>query len=239
MLASILPPGAAAAEMFGDAYGRGELYPAEAAAIAGAASKRRREFTAVRMCARDALARAGLPPAALVPGPAGAPAWPPGAVGSMTHCDGYRACAVARTEVVAALGIDAEPHEALPPGVLDVVASRSERAALDRLAKDMPGTCWDRILFCAKESVYKAWSPATGRRLGFDEADVALDPGGRTFTARLTVPGPAAGGRRIGAYHGRWLVSGGLIVTAVAVPAAGPSPEGVHPEACFRGGARP
>ena len=44
--------------------------------------------------------------------------------------------------------------------------------------------CWDRLLFSAKESVYKAWFPLTGRWLGFEDADVTITPDG-TFTARL------------------------------------------------------
>jgi enterobactin synthetase component D / holo-[acyl-carrier protein] synthase len=56
----------------------------------------------------------GALPAPILPGPAGEPGWPPGVTGSITHCPGYRACAVARTEDLAAIGIDAEPDEELP-----------------------------------------------------------------------------------------------------------------------------
>src|SRR5262249_33599292 len=61
---------------------------------------------------------------------------------------------------------------------------------------------WDRLLFSAKESVYKAWFPLARRWLGFEEADVTLDPAGR-FTARLLVPGPVSG------FTGRWTVHNG------------------------------
>ncbi|MFD3676463.1 hypothetical protein [Streptomyces sp. NPDC058613] len=40
------------------------------------------------------------------------PVWPSGIVGSMTHCTGYRAAAVARTGHLVALGVDAEPNGA-------------------------------------------------------------------------------------------------------------------------------
>src|SRR5262249_22228509 len=161
-------------------HDHGQLYPAEAAAIAGAAPTRRGEFTGVRVCAREALVRAGLPRAPLVPGPTGAPAWPAGVVGSMTHCDGYRACALGRAGGFAALASAAGPPVPLPAGVLGLVASASERAALALLAERWPFTRWDRIVFSAKESVYKAWSPATGRWLGYDQADVVLDPATQT-----------------------------------------------------------
>jgi 4'-phosphopantetheinyl transferase EntD len=221
MLAAILPTGVESAEVFGGGCDDGELFPEEAALVAGATAKRRREFTGVRVCARLALARAGIQPAPIMPGPSGAPLWPSGIVGSMTHCDDYRAAAIGRADTFSAIGIDAEPHEVLPGGVLRRVATESERTGLARFATVAPEFCWDRILFSAKESVYKAWSPATGRRLGFSEAEVVLDVSG-SFIAHLLVPGPMVGGRRVGAYEGCWAVGRGLVVTAVAVPASRP-----------------
>ena len=85
------------------------------------------------------------------------------------------------------------------------------------LAARAGGICWDRVLFSAKESVFKAWFPATGQWLGFPGAEVALDPAG-TFAARLLVPGPVVGGSPLTTYHGRWIVERGLILTAVVVP---------------------
>ena len=231
MLASIVPPGVEVAEVFGDGCDHAPLSAIEEAAIRDAAPNRRREFTAGRACARRAMARAGFQPVPVLPGASGAPAWPPGVVGSLTHCDGYRACAIGRAEMFAAIGIDAEPHDALPAGVLPRVAIESERPALAVLAAQAPGIRWERILFSAKESVFKAWFPATGRWLGFSGAEVALDPAG-TFAARLLVPGPVVGGSPLTTYHGRWIVEHGLIATAVVVPRdARPGSAGVvsHP----------
>ena len=55
-----------------------------------------------------------------------------------------------------ALGLDAEPNEALPDGVLDMIALEDEKARLAELTAAAPAVCWDRLLFSAKESVYKA-----------------------------------------------------------------------------------
>lgn len=185
------------------------LLPAEEAIVALAVPQRRREFATGRLCARRALARLGLPPSAILAGPAGQPLWPDGIVGSITHCAGYRAAAVAWSGDVGALGIDAEPHAPLPDGVLDTVASDDERAHLHRLADREPHVRWDRLLFSAKESAYKAWYPRGGRILEFEEATVALDPGG-TLSARL-VDGTTL--------TGRWLVADGLALTAATTAA--------------------
>ncbi len=165
--------------------------------------------------------RGGLPPGPIVPGPGGAPQWPPGVVGSITHCAGYRACVVARARDVLTIGLDAEPHDALPDGVLGAIAHGDEEARLAELAATRPDVCWDRILFCAKESVYKAWFPLTQRWLGFAEASVAIDPVNRTFAARLLVDGPVVDGAVIGGFEGRWLVRDGLILAAIVVTADG------------------
>jgi 4'-phosphopantetheinyl transferase EntD len=218
VIEEILPPEVAAAEAFGDAP-PGALLPEEEAAIARAVATRRREFTTGRACARAALAKLGLPPVPIVPGFRGAPQWPAGVTGSITHCAGYRASAVARLADVAALGLDAEPHGALPGGVLERIAVPQELAWLPELAAAVPGVSWDRLLFCAKESVYKAWFPLTRRWLGFEQAAVTVDPETGTFTAALLEPAEALDGRRLASFDGRWLVRDGLVLTAVTVPA--------------------
>ncbi len=218
MIAEILPPPVAAVEAFDDPPGA-TLFPEEEAAMARAAARRRSEFTAGRACARAALAGLGLPATAIVPGQRGAPQWPPGVVGSITHCDGYRASAVAFARDVITLGLDAEPAGPLPGGVLDVVALAEERDRLPGLAAAAPQVPWDRLLFCAKEAVYKAWFPLTGRWLGFEEAAITFAPDAGTFTARLLADGPAAGGRRLDRLSGRWLAQGGLVLAAIALPA--------------------
>jgi 4'-phosphopantetheinyl transferase EntD len=218
VIGDILPPEVAVAEEFGDVPDV-VLFPEEEAVIARAVDKRRREFTTARACARAALAQLGLPPAPILPGLRGAPGWPPGVVGSITHCAGYRACAVARDREVVTIGLDAEPHDQLPSGVLDAVSDGGERARLAALAAARPDVCWDRMLFSAKESVYKAWFPLTRRWLGFEEASVDIDPVTGTFTARLLVEGPLVNGTALTAFAGRWLVSNGLIATAIAITA--------------------
>lgn len=217
MIGDILPPPVAAEEAFGDLPGT-VLFAEEEAVIARAVDKRRREFTTARACARTALGKLGLPPVPILPGFRGAPQWPAGVVGSITHCDGYRACAVARDSDIVTIGLDAEPHDRLPDGVLDAVSLAPERERVAELTAAVPGVCWDRMLFCVKESVYKAWFPLTHRWLGFEEARVDFDPVSESFTAQLLVSGPVVNGRTLTGFTGRWLVSQGLIVTAIVIP---------------------
>lgn len=194
------------------------LFPEEEAVVAKAVLKRRREFTAVRGCARRAMEKLGVPPQPILPGERGAPQWPAGLVGTMTHCEDYCAAALARATDLASLGIDAEPHLPLPDGILTAVALPAERQRLDRLTAGHPSVHWDRLLFSAKETVYKVWFPLTRSRLGFTEADIRFDPDGR-LTARLLRAAPVAHGHRLGTLHGRWLVHDGFAATAIGVEA--------------------
>lgn len=223
MIEELLPRGAIAVEAVSDPPDA-VLFPEEEALIGRAVPKRRLEFTTVRHCARTALGRLGVPAVPILTGERGAPQWPDGIVGSMTHCAGYRAAVVARSTDLVTLGVDAEPHDALPPDVLDTVTLPQERDRLAQLAATRPDVHWDRLLFSAKEAVYKAWFPLTRRWLDFDEADITFD-GGRdesgAFDARLLVPGPVVGGVSLPGFAGRWLVRDGLLFTAIALPVEG------------------
>lgn len=216
MIEEILPTGVSAVDTRED-WRDIELSAEEEAAVGRAVEKRRREFVTARACARRALAQLGLPPASIPAGERGEPRWPPGVVGSITHCAGYRACALAHATQVLAVGIDAEPNQALPEGVLDAIARPEERAWLDRLKETEPAVRWDRLLFSAKEAVYKTWFPLARRWLGFEDAVLTVDPARHVFHARLLVAGPVVGGHPLRDVRGRWLVRDGLVLTAVAL----------------------
>jgi enterobactin synthetase component D / holo-[acyl-carrier protein] synthase len=187
-----------------------DLPLAERAAIANAVPSRRREFATTRRCARDALAELGFPVDALLRDEHGMPAWPTGVVGALTHCEGYRGAAVAERRRVLTLGVDAEIDAPLPEGVLEAVATPSEMKRLARLPDW--GVCWPRLLFSAKESLYKAWYPLARRWLDFDDAQMTVDPDGG-FHAHVLVNGPLRD------VAGRWVARDGILVTGVEVPA--------------------
>lgn len=220
MIENILPNGVAAAELLEYPEGLAP-HPAEEHLIANSVEKRRRDFIGARHCARQALARLGEPEVAIGKGERGMPLFPRGVVGSLTHCDGYRAAALGHKLRFRSVGIDAEPHDRLPDGVLDSVSLPEERAWLTETDSPLH---LDRLLFCAKEATYKAWFPITGRWLGFEDAhitftvDTAGDgTGAGTFRTRLLVPGQTTdGGMPLTTFDGRWLITDGLILTAIA-----------------------
>jgi 4'-phosphopantetheinyl transferase EntD len=218
MIEEILPERVIAVEARSDSI-EVELFPEEERSLGRAVQKRRTEFTTVRACARSALTQLGFPVSPIPTGPRGEPEWPAGVVGSITHCDGYRACAVARRAEIVTIGIDAEPDAALPEGLLADIARPEEIPLLQRLELERPDIHWDRLLFSAKESVYKAWFPLARRSLGFEDAIVTFNRQTRMFTARLTVPGLSLACGPLDGFSGRWTVEDGVIMTAIALNA--------------------
>ncbi|GAA4816078.1 4'-phosphopantetheinyl transferase family protein [Tomitella cavernea] len=225
MIDAILPGGVEAAELFADPPDV-TLFPEEEQQISRAVARRRAEYASVRHCARTAMGRLGVEPVALPKEDKGAPRWPRGIVGSMTHTSGYRAAALGFALQVRSVGIDAEQNGPLPDGVLASVSLPAERDRIERDSGTVPQVRLDRLLFSAKEATYKAWYPLTRRWLGFEDADitVAADAqaveGGAvtgTFRSRILVPGHTVDGGRLDTLDGRWIAADGLVVTAVVV----------------------
>jgi 4'-phosphopantetheinyl transferase EntD len=191
--------------------------PEERLALGAASAGRRREFGAGRACARMALAALGRPAVAILRGAQREPVWPRDVAGSITHCAGYCAAAVADSASVASLGIDAEPDEPLPAGILQRISRPEERGPLEVLPRG--GACWDRLLFCAKESVFKAWFPLFRCWLGFEDARVAFDATRSAFVASILRSRVGGSGEVRLRMRGRFGRERGILVAAVVVPA--------------------
>jgi len=214
MIEDLLPAEVASVELYGDdpsAF----LLAEEAAQFGSAVESRMKEFTSARSCARRALSKLGLAQTPILRGANREPLWPPGVVGSITHCKGFRAASVAKKSDLLAIGIDAEVHEALPPEVFRYACTDQE---LCWLAGAPEGTHWDKVLFSAKESVYKAWFPLTQRWLGFEDVAVTLHPVERKFLARVLIDAPVIERQPLAAFSGHFLVRHGLVLTATLIP---------------------
>jgi 4'-phosphopantetheinyl transferase EntD len=223
LMSSVLPSTAvwvenlASAELYSDPP---ELVPMpeEEPLIARSVAKRRNEFITVRYCARLALGELGFPPVPILKGDKGEPCWPAGVVGSLTHCAGYRGAVVGRGGAVRSVGVDAEPHDVLPDGVLDAISLPEERREMAALPA---GVHWDRIIFCAKEATYKAWFPLTKRWLGFEDAHITFDVdesgSGGTFESMILIDGATLSGPPLTSLAGRWSVEQELVLTAIVL----------------------
>ncbi|GAA3663882.1 4'-phosphopantetheinyl transferase family protein [Microbacterium marinilacus] len=184
---------------------------AEAGLVSGMATARLRDFATGRRCAHNALRLHGVDAPWVGRQPGGAPMWPAGFVGSITHCDGVYAAAVARAREYRALGIDAEPIRDIPDDLADFLERDDEREQ----RRDGSDPHIALLRFSAKESVFKAWSPLTGTWLDFADVSVKFAEDG-AFVAQ--VHHPLALTHRLRFMSGRWGIADGTAYTAIAVP---------------------
>ncbi|HLG87547.1 MAG TPA: 4'-phosphopantetheinyl transferase superfamily protein [Alphaproteobacteria bacterium] len=193
------------------------LWPEEAAHIANAIDKRRREFSTGRIFAHRALDSLQEPPAPLLIASDRAPLWPSSVTGSITHTDRYCAVAVCRKTILTAIGIDVEEVPRFGLGLLSRILSRREIAA--EIAERGPEEQKRNggAMFSAKESLYKCLSAITTVRLDFRDCVVELDHENALLEAEILKPvGPFAPGRR---FPGRYAFAGDLVATAISLPA--------------------
>jgi 4'-phosphopantetheinyl transferase EntD len=201
-----------------EAMWSGKLFPEEEACIRRAVVKRRREFTAGRLAAREALARLGIHDFPLLSGESRLPLWPEGVVGSISHCAGACGVAVAPSSAVRGVGLDLERADTLEPELAQRICREAERARFSGLAARLPGVDFAKLTFCAKESFYKCWYPITGVFLGFHDVDVEFEPEARRFRARLLrADAPSIGGRR--ELSGRFAIGDGIVASGVSLAA--------------------
>lgn len=144
------------------------LMQAEAPAFASSVINVRRASGAARIVARQLLMRLGQSECALPRAPSGAPIWPAGVLGSLAHNSRVAVATVGMCRDIGALGIDVEPAEALPPELLDLVATPQERLKI----RDDPYQ--GRLLFVAKEAVYKAVYPLDQTFLEHHDVEIDL-----------------------------------------------------------------
>jgi 4'-phosphopantetheinyl transferase EntD len=155
----------------GDEAAFDDLGPATAANLA-----RRRASGVARTIARVVLKQLGADAVAPLPrSPSGAPEWPAGIIGSLSHDDDFAVAAAARRGPLAGLGVDVEPAKPLPVDLVDLVLSAAEQREANGDAVRQ------RLVFVAKEAVYKAIHPLDGTPLEYADIEVGLRDGRATL----------------------------------------------------------
>lgn len=156
----------------------------EAKLVCDAVPKRRREFTAGREAAREALRKAGCPGVVIGSDSCGAPQWPPGYMGSISHADGLAIAVAASAQNIGAIGIDLEVSDSVHEGLWEQVLHSEEVRNLLEFPKAERAR-WATVLFSAKEAFYKFQYPLTNAWLGFKDVKVSVNPQSRSFEVQL------------------------------------------------------
>lgn len=169
------------------------LLASEALHFQKARQESQRQSGAARAIARGLLSGLGHAGAAILKSPSGAPIWPEGIVGSLAHDARVAIAAIARARDFAGLGIDIEPDDVLPVEMIDLVATPAERSRYGR------NFLRSRVLFVAKEAVFKAVHPLDGIFLDFQDIEVDVESQvayvrlGRAVRVKVKAGGQAAG----------------------------------------------
>jgi len=171
-ISRLLVPGLFGAEIWDEGLPVA-VHPDEEIHVARSAEKRRRDFALGRACARAALAELGHGDAVIAKSEDGAPLWPPGVAGSITHTAGYAAALVGEQHNFAGIGIDAEQVGGVTPDLWPRLFTTAEQ---DRLRAELDPLLAATLFFSAKEASYKAW--ALKSVLAFQEIEVSLTADG-------------------------------------------------------------
>jgi 4'-phosphopantetheinyl transferase EntD len=150
-----------------------DLWPEERRVVLRAIVSRQREFATGRACARRLLSRLGCPAVALPADADRVPSWPEGFVGSISHAGELCAVVVGARTTVAGVGIDIEDDGPLESELWDIVLGEGERASLMTLP-DGERAHRAKLLFSAKEAVYKLQFPMTRKKIDFDAVQIEL-----------------------------------------------------------------
>jgi enterobactin synthetase component D len=172
-----LPAGCVGARVAGDPSGWAEAFdwPTE---LTDAAATRRADFLMGRLAAVEALRRLGAE-GSVGRSPEGAPVWPEGIAGSLTHHSGVAAAVVGR-------GADGQGYAGLGIDICPRLEGDRLRAVVRQCLTEAEREAWTSeeaatLAFAAKESIYKAAYPRAQRFIGFDEAEIVdMGDGGRS-----------------------------------------------------------
>jgi 4'-phosphopantetheinyl transferase EntD len=162
-----------------------ELLPEEVAATENWAPHRRTEFALGRDCARVALRKLGHANAPILFDGDGAPKWPAGIVGSISHKRQNGIAVVGSSSLFAGVGVDLELDSAdtAEADVMNrVCPSRDERKS----AEAARGRVRSLAALClsAKEAFFKLQFPITGAWLDWEDIEISLAT--NTFRAGRT-----------------------------------------------------
>jgi 4'-phosphopantetheinyl transferase EntD len=165
----------------------GSVEPEEYSSIKHAVEARQQEFSAGRMCARQALKHLGCFAGPLRKLPNRSISWPDGIIGTVSHNEIWCGAAVARRCDVAGIGLDIETVTRIGEKLWRRIITIEERTWLDRqpVAESQQ---WAALIFSAKEALYKCIAALVPQRIGFMDAVIVPNLQEGVFEVHLKKP---------------------------------------------------
>ena len=139
-------------------------------------SHRIEQYRSGRICAREALSRFGIRNKPVIRDPeTREPIWPDGFSGAITHSKNWAAAAVGKKTIISGIGIDLEDLKRnIDPRISRHVCTKEENDWLHKLDKTLLDQTL-KLIFSAKESIFKAFFPSTKIFLHFHDAKILIN----------------------------------------------------------------
>jgi 4'-phosphopantetheinyl transferase EntD len=161
-----------------------ELIGEESALANGVTETRLRELRAGRTLARHALSCIGKSQATILSSNSGAPLWPEGVVGSLSHTIEHAAVFVALQSSYGAVGVDIDDKRPLGDAATADIAIADEIELVERLGFAPNRLVAQNLVFNAKEAIFKCQFPLT-QSISLDFHDVHLIAGNDSASLRV------------------------------------------------------
>lgn len=145
---------------------------------------RLKEFQLGRACAHQALDFFGAGDMPIRTDTNRAPLWPAGVVGSITHCTGYSAAAVARQTDLLSIGVNARHWRDRSTVLAAEIAAPQEIAQLSREGFSIETAL--ELIVSAKKSLFKAMRSHAEAEFGFRSVELAFDKESASFLVAQT-----------------------------------------------------
>jgi len=194
------------------------LHPEEEVISASfGSSKRRDEFSLGRYCAHRALSKFELESVPILrTAETREPCWSKSVRGSITHSEGFAASAVGLAKDVYGIGIDLESMSRVVDfNIRRHVCVDKEREFLESLPIEQANR-YLRIIFSAKESIFKCFFPISQTYIYFQDAEIIIDEKNSEFSFSLSkaCTGITAAGFQ---HYGRFSIMDDLLLTSIYI----------------------
>ncbi len=151
------------------------LFPEELTLLEGASNKRQREFCAGRYCAHNLLEILGYANQPILKDKCGAPIWPEGITGSISHSGNVAVAIASAHGVIRSVGIDIQKRlKPFPFNIIHKLYRAEEMGAFLKIPS-ISLDLYSYSVFSAKESVFKCCYMVFDYFLSFSDIVIELD----------------------------------------------------------------
>jgi 4'-phosphopantetheinyl transferase EntD len=161
----------------------GRIYPEEYKFIKAARIKRQRDFIAGRIATRNALRRLNIYNFPILVGKHRNPLFPKNIIGSISHTKDYCAVVISNNKNILSLGFDAETRDSkINDNMMDLICTKNEKIWLKQSNNYK---LYVKIIFSAKESIYKCYFPIIKEFLDFQDVEISINLVKNNFTFKI------------------------------------------------------